>query len=149
MGEGSSSSSSSSSTSSSTTPSTSQPINLPPLRPLSRVEPPPLPEQARYILNRPAPIEGECLVCYEGDSAPPTPCCGKPLCNNCLRQWMEGRRITCPHCRERLPNEVIVTNQEASDALLADPDFQRRIHALRITVLFIKKCFKRILCDVN
>ena len=51
---------------------------------------------------------------------------------------MEGRHITCPHCRERLPNEVIVTNQEASDALLADPGFQRRIRAVRITVLFIK-----------
>ena len=31
---------------------------------------------------------------------------------------MEGRHITCPHYRERLLNEVIVTNQEASDALL-------------------------------
>ena len=56
-------------------------------------------------------------MCYEGDSAPPTPCCGKPLHDDCLRQWIKGRHITCPHCRERLPNEVIVTNQEASDAL--------------------------------
>ena len=77
-----------------------QSINLPPLRPLPNHHP--LPEQDRHILNRPQPFEGECLVCYLGDSAPPTPCCGKPLCNNCLKQWMEGRHITCPHCRERM-----------------------------------------------
>ena len=38
--------------------------------------------------------------------------------------------MTCPHCRVRLPNNIIISNQEASDALLADPDFQRRIRAV-------------------
>ena len=54
---------------------------------------------------------------------------------------MDERRITCPHCRERLPNDVILTSQEANDALLDDPQFQRRIRAVSLNVrcLFFKR----------
>ena len=71
-------------------------------------------------------------MCFEGRSTPPTPCCNKPLCNKCLDSCLNQRGVTCPHCRERLPNELIVRNQEASDALLSDPDFQRRIRAVSL-----------------
>ena len=92
--------------------------------------PPPPPPSPRHELNRPPPVHGECFVSYDGEAASPTPCCGKPLRNNCLRQWLVGRHITCPHFRERLHNDEIITNQEASDVLLADPEFQRRIRAV-------------------
>ena len=71
-------------------------------------------------------------MCFEGRSTPPTPCCNKPLCTKCLDSWLNQRRVTCPHCRERLPNELVVRSQEASDVLLSDPDFQRRIRAVSL-----------------
>ena len=87
-------------------------------------------------------------MCFEGRSTPPTPCCNKPLCNKCLDSWLNQRRVTCPHCRERLPNDLVVRNMEASDALLSDPHFQGRIRAvslrfrcLCLTILRHKKCF--------
>ena len=110
---------SSSATPTSSTTANLEPVNIPPLHPLQRRN-----------FSRPPPIEGECLVCYEGEQTPLTPCCGKPLCDNCSMQLMEGQHITCPHCRERLPNDVIISNQEASDALLADSDFQQQMRAV-------------------
>ena len=52
-----------------------------------------IPPPMQRLSNRPPPIEGECLVCFEGHSAPPTVCCGKPMCNDCLIRWMNERRI--------------------------------------------------------
>ena len=113
---------------------------------LLRVSIPQEPIQRNY--DRPPPLKEACLVCFEGSSTPPTPCCHKPLCNKCLNSWLSQRRVTCLHCRERLPNEMILRNQEASDALLSDPGFQRRIRAvslsfrcLFLTILRDKKYF--------
>ena len=113
---------------------------------LLRINIPQEPPKRDY--NRPLPLKEPCLVCFEGRSTPPTLCCNKPLCNKCLDSWLNQRRVTCPHCRERLPNELVVRNMEASDALLSDPDFQRRIPAvslrfrcLCLTILRDKKFF--------
>ena len=72
-------------------------------------------------------------MCFEGESAPPTTCCNKPVCNTCLIGWMNQRKTTCPYCRQKLPNEMIIESQEGSDALLGDPDFQRRIRAVSLS----------------
>ena len=79
-------------------------------------------------------------MCFEGVSAPPTVCCGKSVCNDCLLQWMNQRKITCPYYRQKLPNDMIIHSQEGSDALLNDPDFQRRIRAVSLSFrcLFFK-----------
>ena len=113
---------------------------------LQHINPPPLHPLQRRRFNRPAPVEGPCLVCMEADSVPPTPCCTKPLCDDCLLHWLEMRRITCPHCRERLPNDIIISNQEASDALLADPDFQLRIRAVSFGILKIHGNGSKLCC---
>ena len=115
---------------------------------LLRISIPQEPPQTNY--SRPPPLKEPCLVSFEGRSTPPTPCCKKPVCNKCLDKWLSNRRVTCPHCRERLPNEMVLRNQEASHALLSDPDFQRWIRAvslsfrcLCLTILGDKKFFWR------
>ena len=70
----------------------------------------------------------------------PSAASSSTVCTECLDKWLNQRRVTCPHCRERLPNELVIRNMEASDALLSDPDFERRIRAvsLRFRCLCLK-----------
>ena len=113
------------------TPSTSSTaVNDEPSSSLQRVT---IPQPVQRLMNRPAPVEGESEVCFEGESVSATTCCHKPVCNDCLINWMNQRKTTCPYCRQKLPNDMIIHSQEGSDALLNDPDFQRRIRAVSLS----------------
>ena len=89
----------------------------------------------RYLPVRPdGTVSQECVVCLETDKQPLMPCCKKPTCNDCLILWMYSNHVSCPHCKVRLPNNYILSNTNAMDALMEDPEFQRRIRTVRAVV---------------
>ena len=53
-----------------------------------------------------------CIICFENITSDPfiCSCCNTYYHDNCIEKW-SNIQITCPHCREKMPEFIIEINQ--------------------------------------